>query len=113
MPLVLLLVLLLVIVMVAMAITFSIIHLVWMLLIAGLVGYVADVIVPGRLAWGWLGAILAGLVGSWVGVTLFNMLHLPRWLESIRLGGIPLIPALVGAIIVALVASAVSKRTAA
>lgn len=111
MPLVLLLVLLLVVVMVAMAITFSIIHLVWMLLIAGLVGYLADVIVPGRLPWGWLGTILAGLVGSWIGIALFNLLHLPRWLELIRLGGIPLIPALVGAIIIAFVANALAKST--
>src|SRR3989304_9617969 len=110
MPVLLLLVLLLVVV-VAMAITFSVIHLAWMLLIAGLVGYLADVIVPGRLPWGWLGAILAGLVGSWLGIALFNLLHLPRWLELIRLGGIPLIPALVGAIIIAFVANALAKST--
>lgn len=112
MPVVLLLVLLLVVVMAAMAITFSVIHLAWMLLIAGLVGYLADVIVPGRLPWGWLGATLAGLVGTWIGVALFNLLHLPRWLELIRLGGIPLIPALVGAIIIAFIANGLAKITA-
>jgi len=109
---VLLLLVLLLVVVVAMAITFSVIHLAWMLLIAGFVGYLADVIVPGRLPWGWLGAILAGLVGSWIGVALFNLLHLPRWLEVIRPGGIPLIPALVGAIIVAFLANALAKNTA-
>src|SRR5687768_3448616 len=51
----------------------SLIHLLLMLAIAGIVGWLADAVVPGRLPWGWLGAILAGLVGSWLGVVLLGL----------------------------------------
>ena len=72
----------------------NLLHLVLVLFMAGVVGYVADVIVPGRLPWGWLGAIVAGLVGSWLGTALIG--HLGP-----RVFGIPLISALVGAVVVA------------
>jgi uncharacterized membrane protein YeaQ/YmgE (transglycosylase-associated protein family) len=65
------------------------------LVVAGLVGWLADLIVPGNLPWGWLGAILAGLVGSWIGVALFGDF-------GPSLAGIPILPALLGAIILAL-----------
>ncbi len=64
------------------------------LIIAGIVGWLADVIVPGRLPFGWLGAILAGLVGSWLGTALFGEL-------GPVIAGIAIIPALIGAIVLA------------
>ncbi|MHB8992425.1 MAG: GlsB/YeaQ/YmgE family stress response membrane protein [Chloroflexota bacterium] len=72
------------------------------LLIAGLVGWLADVIVPGRMPWGWLGAILAGLVGSWLGTALLGRM-------GPVIAGIPIIPALIGAIILALIVELVFK----
>ena len=51
---------------------FGLIGLLLHLFMAGLVGALADAIVPGRLPWGWLGAILAGLAGSWLGVLLIG-----------------------------------------
>jgi uncharacterized membrane protein YeaQ/YmgE (transglycosylase-associated protein family) len=88
----------------------SIIHLVLMLIIAGVVGWLADMLVPGHLPWGRLGAVLAGLVGSRVGLWLFSL----AGLESIgpTLFGIPLIPSFVGAIVLALAFELIGGRSA-
>ncbi|MBI4322618.1 MAG: GlsB/YeaQ/YmgE family stress response membrane protein [Chloroflexi bacterium] len=72
------------------------------LFLAGLIGWVADAIVPGRLPWGWLGAILAGLLGSWLGTWLFGHIG-PSFF------GIAIIPAILGAIILALALEVLGK----
>ncbi len=72
------------------------------LLIAGLVGALADAIVPGRLPFGWLGAILAGLIGSWLGTALVGDV-------GPVVAGIAIIPALLGAIILAFIAAALVR----
>ncbi len=81
----------------------SVIGVILTLIVAGLVGLVAEAIVPGRIPYGFLGAILAGLIGSWLGVALIgsigpNIFH------------IPVISALVGAIIVAFVYSILAHQ---
>ena len=90
---------LLVIVLIGVGITiaWNLLGLMLMLFIAGIVGWLADLIVPGRLPYGWLGAVLAGLIGSWIGHLILGSL-------GPRLFGIQIIPALLGAIIVAFVA---------
>src|SRR5919197_3479093 len=82
---------------------FGLIGLLLHLFMAGLVGALADAIVPGRLPWGWLGAILAGLAASWLGVLLIG--H-----RGPILFGVPIIPGFVGALILAFVLSAVAKQ---
>jgi uncharacterized membrane protein YeaQ/YmgE (transglycosylase-associated protein family) len=72
----------------------SILHLVAYLFIAGVVGALADAVVPGKLPWGWLGAILAGLVGSWLGTLVMGQFG-PSFF------GVPIIPAFVGATVLA------------
>lgn len=84
--------------------TFHLVGLVVMLFVAGIVGWIADQVVPGRLPYGWLGAIVAGLVGSWVGGLILGGF-------GPSLAGITIIPALLGAIILAFIASAVTKAT--
>ena len=76
------------------------------LLMAGLVGWLADTVVPGQLPWGWVGAILAGLIGSWLGVRLLG--HLGP-----ELFGIAIIPGFVGAVVLAFAASLISRTRAA
>ena len=90
-------------------ITGKIIGVIITLVIAGLVGALADSIVPGDLPFGWLGAILAGLVGSWLGVWLFDVLGIGLRLD---IAGIPVIPAFVGALILSFIASLVFHQTA-
>ena len=75
-----------------------------MLLVAGFVGWLADLIVPGQLPYGWLGAIIAGLLGAWLGTLLIGNV-------GPSLAGIPFVPALLGAIILAFVANILLKNT--
>ena len=83
----------------------SLVGLLVALVIAGIIGWLADRIVPGDLPYGLLGAIVAGLLGSFVGGLLLGDL-------GPGIAGIELIPALVGAVILAFVANAVVKTRA-
>jgi uncharacterized membrane protein YeaQ/YmgE (transglycosylase-associated protein family) len=85
--------------------TFSVLGLIITLLIAGVVGWTADKIVPGELPFGWLGAIAAGLLGAWLGGMLLGDL-------GPGIAGIAIIPALLGAIIIAFVADWIAKLAA-
>ena len=67
-----------------------------MLVIAALVGWIADMVVPGDFPLGWLGSIVAGLVGAYIGGTLLGQF-------GPQIGGIYLIPAIIGAIILSFV----------
>jgi uncharacterized membrane protein YeaQ/YmgE (transglycosylase-associated protein family) len=94
---------LLIVLAVAIGLTFSLLGVIVTLAIAGLVGFIADRIVPGKLPYGWVGATAAGLLGSWLGSTLFG--HFGPVVARI-----PIFPALIGAIIVAFVAELLIKR---
>jgi uncharacterized membrane protein YeaQ/YmgE (transglycosylase-associated protein family) len=74
------------------------------LLIAGVVGWLAYKFVPVKLPYGFLGAVVAGLIGSWIGGWLLGEV-------GPELGGIAIFPALVGSLILA-VFSTVVTRTA-
>jgi len=77
------------------AIIGSVMNVLLMLLMAGVVGWLADLIVPGDLPYGWIGAVGAGLVGSWLGTMFLGQL-------GPSIFGIPFIPALAGAVVLAL-----------
>ena len=57
-----------------------------MLFVAGFVGWLADLIVPGQLPYGWLGAIIAGLLGAWLGTALFGTVGPSLRRHSLRVG---------------------------
>jgi len=78
------------------------------LLVAGLVGWAADMVVPGRLPGGWIGAVLAGLIGGFIGRMLFHALGIRDL--GFGLFGIELIPAFVGAILVVVAAEIFTSR---
>lgn len=101
MPL-LLVALLLFLVVVGVSFTFHLFGLLLLLLMAGLVGALADAVVPGRLPGGWLGATVAGLVGSWLGALLFGRL-------GPSLFGIRVLPAFLGALAVAFLVEVLSR----
>jgi len=96
-------VVLLVVLAVAIGLTFSLLGAIVTLIIAALVGVVADRIVPGKLPYGWVGATAAGLLGSWLGSTLFGRF-------GPVVANIPIFPALIGAIIVAFATELLIKR---
>ncbi|MCK9517712.1 MAG: GlsB/YeaQ/YmgE family stress response membrane protein [Dehalococcoidia bacterium] len=73
------------------------------LVVAGLVGWLADKVVPGDLPYGWIGAVVAGLLGGWLGGWILDDF-------GPEIGGIALIPAFVGAVILAFIADLVMKQ---
>jgi uncharacterized membrane protein YeaQ/YmgE (transglycosylase-associated protein family) len=89
------------------SVTSSLIGLLLTVVVAGLVGWLADLVVPGKLPGGWLGAVLAGLIGGFIGGALFHALH---WNTGMRLAGVELIPAFVGAVIIAIAAEMFTSR---
>lgn len=90
--------------------TFGLFGLVVTLIVAGIVGWLADLIVPGRLPFGWVGNIAAGLLGAWLGTALLGFFGLGTFGPVIA--GIAIIPAIIGAIILAFIASLIFKSTA-
>lgn len=90
-------------------VTVGLVALLATLVMAGLVGWAADLLVPGgALPGGWLGAVLTGLIGGFVGHLLFNALGIHD--PGFRLLGVDLIPAFVGAVIIALAAQFFTAR---
>jgi uncharacterized membrane protein YeaQ/YmgE (transglycosylase-associated protein family) len=83
--------------------TVSLLGLLVTLVVAGVVGWLADKVVPGDLPYGLLGAVVAGLLGSWLGGWLLDDF-------GPSIGGIALIPAFVGAVILAFIADFFVKQ---
>jgi uncharacterized membrane protein YeaQ/YmgE (transglycosylase-associated protein family) len=76
------------------------------LLVAGLIGWLADRIVPGELPYGKAGAVGAGIVGAVIGSLIPGISGMGPELFNIRV-----VPAFVGAlIVVALVEFFASRR---
>ncbi len=65
------------------------------LIIAALVGFIAEAIVGWRLPFGIIGAIIAALIGVW----LMTQVIIITGVGDIYFSGVPLIRALIGAII--------------
>jgi uncharacterized membrane protein YeaQ/YmgE (transglycosylase-associated protein family) len=65
------------------------------LLIAAIVGILAEFIVGWRLPFGIVGAIVAGIIGIWLMTQVIIISGLPDW----SIDNVPLIQALIGAII--------------
>jgi uncharacterized membrane protein YeaQ/YmgE (transglycosylase-associated protein family) len=78
------------------------------LVVAALVGWAADLVVPGQLPGGWFGAMLAGVTGGFVGSLLFKALGLHD--PGFALFGVDLLPAFVGALIVAVAVELYTTR---
>lgn len=73
-------------------------HFIWMLIIGAVIGCIGQLIVGRDMPLGWLGNIIGGLVGAWLGTALLG-----DWGPS--LAGMALIPAIIGAIIVVFLVS--------
>jgi uncharacterized membrane protein YeaQ/YmgE (transglycosylase-associated protein family) len=66
-----------------------------LLIIAAICGALGEMIGGVKIPGGWLGSIVAGLVGAWIGGMLFHF--------GPVIGAIQVIPAIVGAILFVLV----------
>ncbi|WP_071396875.1 GlsB/YeaQ/YmgE family stress response membrane protein [Bacillus tuaregi] len=67
-----------------------------------MIGYVAEKLVPFDMPGGFFGSILAGFIGAWIGHGLLG-----TWGPAIA--GFYLIPALIGAVIIVVVAGLIAK----
>jgi uncharacterized membrane protein YeaQ/YmgE (transglycosylase-associated protein family) len=103
----LLLILLVLVLGAGMWVTVGLVGLLVTLLVAGLIGWAADAVVPGRLPGGWLGAVLTGIIGAWVGNLVFVAMRLGL---GPQFAGIHLIPAFVGAVLIAVLAQLFTTR---
>jgi uncharacterized membrane protein YeaQ/YmgE (transglycosylase-associated protein family) len=69
------------------------------LIIAAIVGIIAELIVGWRLPFGIVGAIIAGLVGVWLMTQVLIISGLPDF----TIDGVPIIRAIIGALILVLI----------
>ena len=66
-----------------------------LLVVAAIAGAVGEMIAGAKVPGGWIGSILAGLVGAWIGSALLHF--------GPVIGGIQIIPAILGAALFVLV----------
>lgn len=79
-----------------------------MLLVAAIIGFVGEALVPNTMPGGWAGAIVAGLLGSALGGYLFGGV-IPAGAD---VAGFALIPSIIGAVIVVALFSLISRGLA-
>lgn len=75
---------------------------IWSLIVGGIIGWVAGLIVSKDLPGGIIGNILAGFIGAWLGSSILG-----QWGPEI--GGFFIVPALIGAIILILIVSFIMR----
>ncbi|MFD1318582.1 GlsB/YeaQ/YmgE family stress response membrane protein [Loigolactobacillus zhaoyuanensis] len=73
-------------------------HLLWVLIIGAVIGAIAGAIVSRDMPLGWVGNIIAGLIGSWLGEMVLG-----SWGPMIA--GMAIFPSIIGAIILVLIVS--------
>lgn len=77
--------------------TFTLIGFLLTLFVAGLVGWAADAVIPGELPGGWFGAVLAGIIGGFIGTLALGKV-------GPTIFGVNIIPAFIGAAVIAVIA---------
>ncbi len=84
----------------------TLVHLIVLLLVAAVCGLIAERLIHSSLPFGWIGAIVAAFVGAWLMVDVFHLVIVPQF----SIEGLPIISAIVGAIIVVFAFSLVAGR---
>ena len=78
------------------------------LVVGAIAGWVASKVVPGDERYGWIGGLIAGIVGALVGGWLFGLLTNEDWTTGINIPTI--VAAIVGAVIVVFLWNTLSRR---
>lgn len=79
-------------------------HLIWVLIIGGLIGWLSGTLIGRNVPGGILGNIVAGFVGAWLGRELLG-----AWGPVV--GGFSIFPAIFGAIVVLLIFFAIARSS--
>jgi uncharacterized membrane protein YeaQ/YmgE (transglycosylase-associated protein family) len=77
-----------------------------LLLVGLLVGLLAETIVGTHLPLGYAGAVILGILGAWVATHVLNFSISPEFM----VGGVPILRALIGAVLLAFIFSLVVGR---
>jgi len=88
-----------------------ILHIIWMIVLGLIVGFIARLIVPGDQKMGWITTALLGIAGGWVGGTLGSLVFPPHTFDITPPVKHSFLGALVGAVILLLVYGFVRGRT--
>ncbi|MDY0405287.1 GlsB/YeaQ/YmgE family stress response membrane protein [Virgibacillus sp. 179-BFC.A HS] len=75
---------------------------IWSIIIGGILGWLASLIVGRDVPGGVIGNIIAGFIGAWLGSALLG-----KWGPVI--GGFHIIPALIGAIVLIFIVSVILR----
>ena len=86
----------------------TLVHLVVLVLVAAVCGLIAERVVHSSLPFGWIGATAAGFVGAWLMVDVLHVVILP----TLSIEGLPIVSAILGAVIVVVLFSLVAGRLA-
>ncbi len=84
----------------------TLLHLIVLLLVAAACGLVAERLIRSSLPFGWIGAVVAAFVGAWLMVDVFHLVIAPQF----SIEGLPIVSAIVGAIIVVFAFTLVASR---
>lgn len=75
-------------------------HLIWVLIVGAVIGVIGQLIVGRDMPFGWVGNIIAGLVGAWIGGSLLG-----SWGPVV--GGMAVLPSIIGAVVLVFIVSLV------
>ncbi|HEX9096114.1 MAG TPA: hypothetical protein VF990_08425 [Candidatus Dormibacteraeota bacterium] len=84
----------------------TLLHLIVLLVVAAACGLIAERVVHSSLPFGWIGATVAGFVGAWLMVDVLHVVILP----TLSIEGLPIVSAILGAIVVVVLFSLVAGR---
>lgn len=73
-------------------------HAIWVIIIGGIIGVIASMIVNRNMPLGWIGNVIGGLLGAWLGESLLG-----TWGPNVA--GMAIFPAIIGALIVVILIS--------
>ncbi|BCO35858.1 GlsB/YeaQ/YmgE family stress response membrane protein [Mycobacterium heckeshornense] len=88
-----------------------VLHIIWMIILGLIVGFIARLIVPGRQPMGWIATALLGIAGSYVGGTLGSMVFAPHHFDIHPPIKHSFLGALIGAVILLVIYKLVTSRT--
>jgi uncharacterized membrane protein YeaQ/YmgE (transglycosylase-associated protein family) len=84
----------------------TLLHLIVLIIVGTICGLIAERVVHSSLPFGWIGAAVAGFVGAWLMVDVLHIVILP----TLAVEGLPIVSAILGAIIVVFLFSLVAGR---
>ena len=84
----------------------TLMHVIVLIVVAAVCGLIAERVIGRSLPFGWIGATVAGFVGAWLVVDVLHLVILP----TLSIEGLPIVSAILGAIIVVVLFSLVAGR---